>query len=91
MGGMAPSLGLLERLATALEVSMWRFFLPAEQWDAMLAAEEPFALEVAPFLKSLSAEQRAYILKVLEAAPKQTPWTGRGRHSAPTNQATSSG
>lgn len=88
-GDAQPSLGLLEKLADKFDVSMWRFFLPAAQWDAMLSMEEALVLEVAPFLKSLNPEQRAYILTVLEAAPKQTTWPGTGRPCGRTKQATS--
>ena len=78
LGQMIPSVGYLERIAAALDTSPWRFFLPAEEFEARLALEDSFVLAVKPFLKSLSAQQKTYILKVLAAAPV-TPQDGRRR------------
>ena len=83
------SFGYLNRLADGLGISPWRFFLPEVQFAALNMLEDDFVLEVRPFLKSLSAEQKAEVLKLCAAAPQVKPWTGRGRHSAHTEKATS--
>jgi transcriptional regulator with XRE-family HTH domain len=72
-GEYAASIGWLEHACERFGIGIKRLFASDEEFAAMLALEDPFALEVLPFLKSLNAEQRAYILKVLDAAPKQKP------------------
>jgi transcriptional regulator with XRE-family HTH domain len=63
-----PSLGLLERICETLTVSPAILLGPQEQFDRLFLEDE-FIQAVQSFLKSLNAEQRAYILKVLAAAP----------------------
>jgi transcriptional regulator with XRE-family HTH domain len=72
-GEYAASIGWLEHACDRFGIGIKRLVSSDEDFAAMLALEDPFALEVLPFLKLLSAEQRAYILKVLDAAPKQKP------------------
>ena len=60
-----------------------------EQFEQRLVLDDPFVLEVQPYLKRLSGEQRAYILKVLAAAPTRNPHKGGRPRSESTGNPTS--
>lgn len=65
-----PQLAKLERIAEKLGIGVWRLFIQKEQWDAMLSLEDRFCFSIMCYLRKLNQSQREYILKVLEAAPK---------------------
>lgn len=61
----------LEHLSESLGIGMGRLFWTDSRWIGALAVEDEFVAETIPYLKDLDAEKRAFILKTLEAAPKQ--------------------
>lgn len=65
-----PSLRMLERYAEWLEIGLEVLLRTDERFYSTLFLEDPFVQAVVPFLTRLNEEQRQYILKVLEAAPK---------------------
>lgn len=81
-GGCIPSLAAVEELCDRFDVGPATLLCSDEQFEEILVIQDEFCRQVQPFLKSLNAEQKAYILKVLEAAPKQKPWDGRQRYGA---------
>jgi transcriptional regulator with XRE-family HTH domain len=64
-GKMTPSIGTLEKISEALGIGMNRYFIPQSNGEALL--EDPFILELRPFLRQLDWEQWQSILKRLVA------------------------
>jgi len=77
--GVYPSLHALERVCEALDVGFERLLGPQERFQDLLMLEDPFVEGVRQYLKQLDAGQKEYILKVLDAAPKQPPQSKGGR------------
>jgi transcriptional regulator with XRE-family HTH domain len=78
-GQMTPSLGTLEKISEPLGVSLNRFFVAETNGEALL--EDPFLLELRPFLQQLDWEQWQSILKRLAAIGDHV--SGRNRQPRP--------
>jgi transcriptional regulator with XRE-family HTH domain len=64
-----PSLRTLEKLSVGLDVGLGRLLtLSAAAPDFVL--EDAFVKQVRPFLRCLNSRQREFVLRTLEAAPK---------------------
>jgi transcriptional regulator with XRE-family HTH domain len=64
---MVPGLVTLEKIATALDVGLHRFF---NHPDGLLL-EDTFVQKLRPFLRCLNSQQRDLLLRTLAAAPKR--------------------
>jgi transcriptional regulator with XRE-family HTH domain len=71
-GHNTPNLRTLEKISASLGVGLRHFF---SRSDAEILLEDQFVREVLPLLPHLNFQNRAQILRVLEAAP-------RGRRAA---------
>ena len=87
-GRQEPSIGAVERLCDYYGIGLQRFFGDWDTFQSMLALEDELVIEVLPYLKRLSIEQRKQILTVLEAAPKQDIHKGGRPRSADTGSQT---
>lgn len=70
-GTYHPSLAKIEQLCEHFQIGLETFFAPQERFDVHLFFGDSFVEAVRPFLKSLTEEQKRFILVTLEAAPKQ--------------------
>jgi transcriptional regulator with XRE-family HTH domain len=66
-GRMTPGLATLEKISSALGVSLSRFLTKS---DAEFLLEDPFVRRVQELLPHLNSENRQLILKTLRVAPK---------------------
>ena len=57
-----PTIGTLHRLARALSVQVHHLLLSGE---AVESSEDPFLVEIAPMIQSLTPEQKAVILRAV--------------------------
>lgn len=69
-GYLTPGIRKLERIADALGIGLWRFFVSDSEHQALCMLEDPFVLAVKLFVHDLNEQDREYILKVVAAAPK---------------------
>lgn len=68
---MTPRLLNLERIAERLGVGIGRFLMSDEEHERLLMMEDPFVMAVKLFMHDLSEADKAQVLKVLAAAPKE--------------------
>lgn len=80
-GKRAPTLAMVETLSETYGISLNCLFSEEAQYQNFFLMHCAFVAEVLPLLKHLSAGQKEYILKVLQAAP-QKPQDKRGRRPA---------
>jgi transcriptional regulator with XRE-family HTH domain len=70
IGQLTPSLGTLEKISEALGIALNRFFLPLSNPTTVL--DDPFILELRPFLRQLDKDQRQSIAKCIAAIAHHT-------------------
>lgn len=75
-GKFNPGLATLEKISSALGVSLSRFLTKS---DAEFLLEDPFLQSIRPLLPRLNVQHRQQILKTLQAAPKEFPRSPRQR------------
>lgn len=70
-GRLTPGLRKLEKIAERLDVGLARLFVTDEEHKHLMMMEDWFIMEIKPYVRELGKEDRAYILKVISAAPKE--------------------